>query len=264
MTLLDDFLVRAALAGLGLVLATAPLGAFVVWRRMAYFGDATGHAAILGVALAVALSLPVTLGVLLVAALFSALLLRLTRSGQAADTVLGVLSHGALAIGLVAVALVPGPRLNLEALLFGDILSVGVGEVALIWAGGLVVASVVAWRWGALLTTSLGGDMARAAGLDPDRESVVLTALLALTVALALKIVGALLISAMLILPAAAARPLSRSPEGMVMLSAAIGAASVVAGLALSLALDTPAGPSIILAATVAYAVTHLSAARDR
>ena len=255
---MDDFLIRALLAGTGLVLATAPLGCFVIWRRMAFFGDAMAHAALLGVALALALSLPVGLGVLAVALVFALLLLRLTRGGETPDTVLGVLSHGALALGLVAVALLPGVRVDLESLLFGDILAVGARDVALIWTGSAGVLAVALWRWQGLVTASLGPDLARAAGLKPERDDAILTLLLALTVALSLKVVGALLISALLILPAAAARGFARSPEAMAVMAAIAGAASVAAGLALSFAMDTPAGPSIIVSAACLYAAGRM------
>ena len=256
---MDDFLLRAALAGTGLILATAPLGCFVVWRRMAYFGDATGHAAILGVAFAVVLSLPLTVGVLATTVAFGALLFGLTREGTSADTVLGVLSHALLAIGLVGVALAPGPRIDLEGLLFGDILAVRQLDVWLIWGGGAAVAAIIAARWNALLTATLGDDLARAGGIDPARDTALLTGLLALTVALALKMVGALLISALLIIPAAAARPFARSPEGMVALTAVLGLASVLGGLGLSFVIDSPAGPSIIVAAAAMYAAARVA-----
>ncbi|TRD18959.1 metal ABC transporter permease [Palleronia caenipelagi] len=257
--MIDGFLMRAGLGGLGLVLATAPLGCFVIWRRMAYFGDALSHAAILGVALALAVQAPIMAGVLVVALLFGLAVLRLMRAGDSADTSLGVLSHGALATGLVAVALLPNVRVDMEALLLGDILTVRWSDLVLIWGGGALVAGVLRWRWDRLLTASLGPDLARASGIDPDRESVILTVLLALTVALALKIVGALLVSALLILPAATARHLSRSPETMAIMALALGAAAVLGGLGLSYGLDTPAGPSIITVATALFALARVS-----
>ncbi|TQE92997.1 MAG: hypothetical protein FKY71_18525, partial [Spiribacter salinus] len=104
--MLDDFMVRAALAGLGVVLAAAPLGCFVVWRRMAFFGAATAHAAVLGVALSLALSISVFAGVLAVALLMAIVVNVLTDRGYAMDTLLGVLAHAALAFGLVAVSFI--------------------------------------------------------------------------------------------------------------------------------------------------------------
>lgn len=254
--MLDDFLVRAGLAGLGLSLATGPLGALVIWRRMAYFGDATAHAAILGVALALAADLPIGLGTLVVALAMAVTVATLAARGWAMDTTLGVLAHAALAVGLVAISFVPGARTDLSAYLFGDILAVSRADLGFVWGGALAVAGLLAWRWQALLATTLNEDLAHASGINPARERLVLTLALALVVAVALKLVGALLISAMLIIPAAAARGLARSPEAMAGLAVAIGALASVTGLALSLWQDTPAGPSIIAAAAATFAVS--------
>ncbi|MBF9034452.1 hypothetical protein HKCCE2091_09385 [Rhodobacterales bacterium HKCCE2091] len=255
--MLDDFLFRAALAGIGVALAAGPLGGFVVWRRMAYFGDATSHAALLGVALALALSGPVFIGVLAVSLATALMVSRLSETGLPADTGLGVIAHGALAFGLVAVSAIPGRQGDLTAWLFGDILAVTRGDLVIVWAGAAGVLALLAWRWQGLLTATVNPDLARAAGLDPRRETLVLTLALALTVAVAIKVVGALLIVALLLIPAGAARPLSRSPEAMAAGAAAIGAAATLLGLGMSLRLDTPAGPSIVCAAAVIFALTH-------
>jgi len=256
--LFDDFLVRAGLAAVGLSLATGPLGSFVVWRRMAYFGDATAHAAVLGVALALATDLPIGLGTLTVALAMAVTVAGLSARGWALDTPLCVLAHSALAFGLVAVSFFPTVRTDLSSYLFGDILAVSRSELALFWLGALAVLALLAWRWQRLLTATLSEDLAHAAGINPDRERLVLLIALALVVAVALKIVGALLIAAMLIIPAAAARALSRTPESMAVTATAIGAASALAGLQLSLWQDTPAGPSIIAAAAPLFTLSAL------
>ncbi len=261
--LLDDFLVRAALAALGVALSVAPLGCFVVWRRMAYFGDATAHAAVLGVAFAIALALPLTLGAAVVALGMGVGIVTLAKRGTSVDTLLGVLSHGALAFGLVALSLIPGMRGDVMSLLVGDILAVGPGDLAVIWGGGLIVAGLVLWRWSALLTATLSPELAAASGIDTERESLTMTLALGLTVAVALKVVGALLIGALLILPAAAARPISKTPEGMAANAAALGSVSALGGLAAAWVFDTPAGPTIVCAAAVLFALTMgLSALR--
>ncbi|WP_045387109.1 metal ABC transporter permease [Falsirhodobacter sp. alg1] len=251
--MLDDFLVRAALAGIGVSLATGPLGVFVVWRRMAYFGDATGHAAILGVALALASGLPIGLGSLLVAGAMALTVAALTGRGWAADTVLGVLAHSALAAGLVAISFVHGVRVDLQSFLFGDILAVSRMDLLFIWGGALLVVALIAWRWNRLLLSSVNADLATAAGERPARETLILTVALAVVVALSLKIVGALLISALLIIPAAAARPLARSPETMVVWATLMGAGAVLTGLWSSLTWDVPAGPAIVSASAALF-----------
>lgn len=256
--MLDDFMVRAGLAGLGVALAAAPLGSFVVWRRMAYFGDATAHAAILGVALSLAMSISVFTGALAVALVMALGVSALTGRGHAMDTLLGVIAHSALAFGLVAVSFLGGVRIDLMAYLFGDILAVSRGDLAVIWSGAALVVALIGWRWSALLTATLNEDLAYASGIDPRREGLVLTLALAVTVAVAIKVVGVLLIAAMLIVPAAAARPFARTPEAMAIFAALIGAAAVIGGLWGAYAFDTPAGPTIVCVAALAFIATSL------
>ncbi len=254
---LDDFLVRAALAGIGVALLAGPLGCFVVWRRMAYFGDTVAHAALLGVALALALDsevIPAVIAVALVVALAVAY-----GSGRryAADTLLGVLAHGGLALGVVVLSFVPGGG-DLSAWLFGDVLAVGRSDVAVIWAAAGLAGLALGLRWRALLNSTLNEELAWAEGGNPPRDRLMLTLALAFLVAAALKVVGALLITAMLILPAAAARPLARTPEAMAGLAALLGAGAVLAGLRLAWVADTPAGPSIVVAALALFLLTNL------
>ena len=254
--MLDSFLVRAGLAGVAVAVAAAPLGCFVVWRRMAYFGDATAHAAILGVALSLAFSVSIFAGTLAVALAMALLVTALGERAHAMDTLLGVLSHSALAIGLVAASFLPGVRGDLAGWLFGDILAVSRTDLAVIWLGALAVVGLLAWRWQALLLATLSPDLAHASGVDPRREQLILSVALALVVAVAIKVVGALLITALLIVPSAAARPFASTPERMAAIAVAIGAASAVGGLWAAWTFDTPAGPSIVCAAAFAFALS--------
>ena len=253
---MDDFLLRAILAGVGISLATGPLGAFVVWRRMAYFGDATAHAAILGVARALAFSLSITVGTLIVALIVATSVSVLTGRGHSMDTTLGVLSHSALALGLVAISFVKGVRIDLSSFLFGDILTVSLPELGLIWGGSILVLGLLVWRWSPLLTSTLNEELAAASGINARREQLYLTLALAVVVALALKIVGALLIAALLIVPAAAARGFARTPESMAIIAAIIGAFASVAGVKASAVWDTPTGPTIVVAAAAVYVIS--------
>ena len=258
MSLLDDFMVRSILAGVGVAIAAAPLGSFVVWRRMVYFGDATSPASILGVALSLALELSVSLGVVTVALVMAIAVTLLSRREYAMEILLGVLSYSALAFGLVAVSFISGVRIDLMAYLFGDILAVSRADLAVIWLGALAVIGLIAYRWKALLMSTLSEELAHANKIDPKREQLILTLTLAITVALAIKVVGALLIAAMLIIPAAAARPISRTPEMMAVIAAAIGSGSAVVGLWLAYLIDTPAGPSIVCVSALSFAATNL------
>ena len=256
--MLDDFMVRAALAGVGVAIAAAPLGCFVVWRRMAYMGEATAHASVLGVALSLAFSLPL-LPAILASALAMGLAVTLLRGkGFAMDTLLGVMAHSALAFGLVAVSFLSGVRIDLMAYLFGDILAVSRADLVVIWGGAALVVALIAWRWQALLTSTLNEDLAYSCGIDPKREKLVLTLSLAITVAVAIKVVGVLLIAALLIIPAAAARPLSRTPEGMAITAAIVGAASAIVGLRAAYVMNSPAGPTIVCVATVCFVLASV------
>lgn len=256
--MLDDFLVRAFLAGVGVALIAGPLGCFVVWRRMAYFGDATAHAALLGVAIALATDLPVLLGVGIITAMIAIGTAALARGRYAMDTLLGVAAHAGLALGLVAIALIDNIRVDLMAYLFGDVLAVSTTDLGYIWGGALVIGLLL-WRfWNSLLNATLNEELAYAEGGNPAFSRLLLNLLLALLIAIAMKIVGILLITAMLIIPAAAARPLAETPEGMAGLAAAIGMVAVALGLQASLHLDTPAGPSIVVAAAFGFVLTNL------
>lgn len=255
--MLDDFLVRAAFAGIGVAIAAAPLGCFVVWRKMAYFGDATAHTAILGVALSFAFSMSVFIGVLAVTLLSALLISTLSNRGYAMDTLLGVMAHSALAIGLVAVSFLRDVRLDLVAYLFGDILAVSRSDILVIWTGAFSVVFLLYRHWSALLITTLNPDLAYASNINPQNEQRILTVALAIVVAVAIKVVGALLIASLLIIPAAAARPISHTPESMAMLAAGIGVASAIGGLRASYLFDTPTGPTIVCVATVFFVLLN-------
>jgi zinc transport system permease protein len=248
--MLDDFFTRALLAGIGMALTTGPLGCFVVWRRMAYFGATMAHSALLGVALALLLDIAPMGGVFLVAALVSVALLALQRGGVlSSDTLMGILAHAALALGLMALAAMTWVRVDLMGFLFGDILAVSAGDVAIIWGGGLLVLGLLGWLWRPLLAGTVNTELAQAEGLHPERARVAFMLLIAVVIAIAMKLVGILLITALLIIPAATARRLARGPEVMAALSALAGVLAVVLGLQASLAWDTPSGPSIVVAA---------------
>ena len=252
--MLDDFFVRAIIAGAGVALVAGPLGCFIVWRRLAYFGDTLSHAALLGVAIAFLLEIDVTLAVFVVSMAVALSLLWLQRrAGLSADALLGLLSHSALALGLVALAFMTWVRIDLMGLLFGDILAVSKADIAAIYAGGAFVLAVLAWVWKPLFAATVNPELAAAEGMRPERANVVFMLLLAIVVAIAMKIVGVLLITALLIIPAATARRFAAGPEQMALYAALFGVAAVVGGLFASLKWDTPSGPSIVVTALVIF-----------
>jgi len=256
---LEPFLLRALLAGLGLALVAAPLGCFVVWRRMAYYGEAVAQAGLIGVALGLALSLDLTASVLIVTLAVSGLLLLLARQQVVPfDSLLGLIAHAALAGGVIAASLVSGRQPDLMGFLFGDILAISDTDLYWIFLGGAAAIAALLSVWRPLLSLSVHEDLAAAEGTATERVKLVFVIVLALVVAIAIKIVGALLTIAFLIMPAAAARPLAKTPEAMAIIAAAFGMLAVGAGLFMSVTLDTPAGPSIVLVLAALFAISIL------
>ncbi|GGB42854.1 membrane protein [Roseibium aquae] len=255
--MLDDFFVRALLAGIGVALVAGPLGCFIVWRRMAYFGDTLAHAALLGVALSLLLEVNTTLSVFAVSVAIAMLLLGLGRTQTlSSDALLGLLSHSALAVGLVCLAFMTWIRVDLTGLLFGDILAVSKLDLLTIYVGGAAVLLGLSLIWRALFAATVNPDLAAAEGMRPERANFLFTLLMAGVIAIAMKVVGVLLITALLIIPAAAARRFSGGPEQMALIAAGLGVLSVVAGLYGSLNFDTPSGPSIVVAAMVFFGLS--------
>ncbi|MBF8271240.1 MAG: hypothetical protein HW380_345 [Magnetococcales bacterium] len=249
-----DFMLLSWLAGLGVAAVSGPLGCFVVWRRMAYFGDTMAHGGLLGVAMGLMLHANLTLGVVVVSCVIALVLLPLQRrQAFASDTLLGILSHGTLSLGLVVLGFMSEVRIDLMGYLFGDILAVSMADVIGIVLGGGVVLSILARLWNPLLLMTIHEDLARAEGVPVDRIHLIFMLLIALVIAMTMKIVGILLVTSMLIIPAAAARNLVRSPEAMALFGALIGMLSVSLGLAASFYWDTPSGPSIVVAAMVIF-----------
>ena len=251
--MLDDFIVRAALAGIGVSLAAAPLGCFVVWRRMAYFGEAIAHAAVLGVALSLTFEVSIFAGAMAVSLIMASLVTLMEGDTFVIDTLLGVTATSSLAAGLVIVSFLSGIRIDLMAYLFGDILAVSHLDLLIIWAGVATILALIAWRWSPLLLSTLNEDLASASGFRPKQEQLILTISLAIIVAIGIKVVGILLIIAMLIIPAASARNFTTAPETMAVTASIIGVSSAFFGLKSALIFDTPTGPSIVCVAFVCF-----------
>jgi zinc transport system permease protein len=262
---MDDFVVRALLGGLGLAVIAGPLGALVVWRRMAFFGDALSHSALLGITLGFALGIDLTIGIVAVCMVLAILLVSLQRRVRVAtDTLLGIFAHSTLSLGLVAIALMDRLRVDLMAYLFGDILAVTPADLAWIYGGGIIVMGTLVLLWRQLLSVTVHEELARIEGVPVERLRLAFVLMIAITVAAAMKIVGVLLITALLIIPPATARRLARTPEQMAVLASVVGAVAVAGGIAASLAFDTPAGPSIVVAAAVLFAFSAAMPQRAR
>jgi zinc transport system permease protein len=257
---LEPFMLRALAAGVGLAIVAAPLGCFVVWNRLAYFGETIAQASLLGVAFALAFQANITISVIAVAVLVALTLIALgVQRIVGFDSLLGLLHHVSLAAGIIAASLASGASIDLMGFLFGDVLAVTVEDLYWIFGGGAVVLAVITYFWQPLLRTAMNEDLAAAEGINPRQIRAIFTLLLALTIAVAMKIVGVLLVMAFLVVPAVAARPVAATPERMVVIAALLAALSVAGGLAASTWFDVPAGPAIVLA-MAAFAVLTLLA----
>jgi zinc transport system permease protein len=257
--MLDDFLLKAMIAGVGVAIVAAPLGCFIVWRRMSYFGATIAHSGLLGVAVGLLLAIDLTIGVIAVAVALGAILTLLQRSTTLpSDTILGILAHVALAGGLIAASTLGGNRFDLMGYLFGDILAVNERDLVWIYGGGVVILGVTAWIWRPLLAVSVHEELARAEGVNAARASALFMLLLAFTVALAMKLVGILLIASLLVIPPATARPFSSTPERMALIAALVSSVGVIGGIAASLWLDTPAGPTIVVVLALLFTASFL------
>lgn len=265
MSTLEPFLLRALAASLALAVVAAPLGSLVIWNRMAYFGETISQASLIGIALGLALGTDITAPVIFVTLVVAGLLILLSRQKVVPlDAILGLMHHGALALGVIATLSLRGPAVDLMGYLFGDIFAVTTTDLYWIYGGGAVVLGVLAWLWQPMLRLAVHEELASAEGVNRDLVKAAFIVLLSLTIAIAIKIVGALLVIAFLIVPAVAARPFSSTPEHMALLAAAIAVLSVILGIALSLNFDVPGGPSIVLFMALIAGVSVASAAFAR
>lgn len=254
---MTDILVYAVTAGLLLATITGPLGALVVWQRMAYYGDTLAHSALMGVALGLALQISVQFAVILTCVAIALALAAMQRwRATTIDSLLGIFAHSGLALGLVAISLLD-TQVDLNAFLFGDLLAVAPRDLAVLGAIVLGVGAVL-WRyWTALVAVAAHAELAAVEGVNVDRLRLLSMVLIAVTVAIAMKVVGVLLITAMLIVPAATASRFSRSPEQVALGAVALGMLAVVGGLAAAWMLDTPAGATIVVFATLLFVASQ-------
>tara|TARA_B100000427_G_scaffold144766_1_gene120473 strand:+ start:60 stop:863 length:804 start_codon:yes stop_codon:yes gene_type:complete len=260
----DDFFLRALIAGTGIAIVTGPLGCFVIWRRLAYFGDTLSHSSLLGVTLAFSLSINISLSVFLVSGVVALLLLSLQkRTKLPGDALLGLLAHSSIAVGLVIIGFLSFIRFDIMGLLFGDILSVTINDIFIIWLGGLLILIVLYFIWKSLFAATVNYDLAAAEGMKPDRSNIIFTLLLAGVIAISIKMIGVLLITGLLLMPPAMARNLSNNPRQMVILSIILGMVSVIIGLFCSLEFNSASGPTIIVVALILFILSMFAPSKD-
>ncbi len=254
-----DFLIYALLGGVGVAVVAGPLGSFVVWRRMSYFGDSLAHSALLGVAIGIFFEINLNIAIIFCALLLALLLVAMQKQHFiATDTLLGIMAHSSLSLGLVTISFIDDARIDLMAFLFGDLLAILPEDLLWILFGGLLVLSVLYYYWPQMIAMTINEELAAVEGVPVAKMRLLLMLMIALVIAVAMKIVGVLLITSLLIIPAASARPLSRSPEKMALLASLLGCAAVVIGLLASFEFDTPAGPSVVVAAMAIFMSIYL------
>ncbi|MDC0231781.1 metal ABC transporter permease [Pelagibacteraceae bacterium] len=259
----DDFFIRALVAGLGVALVTGPLGCFIIWRRLSFFGDTLAHSALLGVTLAFSFDINIAFSVFIISSAIALILLKLQKTTNLpGDALLGLLAHSSLAVGLVVIGFLSFIRFDIMGLLFGDILAVTENDLIIIWVGGAIILFVLKLIWKPLFASTVNYELAEAEGMKPERVNAIFTILMAAIIAISIKMVGLLLITGMLIIPAAMARNISNNPKQMVLFSIIGGLLSVVMGLFGSLEINTPSGPSIITAGLILFILSLIKIKR--
>ena len=254
-----EFLLPSILAGLGIALIAGPLGSFVVWRKMAYFGDTLAHASLMGLALGFLFNINLYFALLICCLMLAVLLVTLQKQKLVAtDTLLGILAHSALSLGLVAVSFLDNVRVDLMSYLFGDLLAVSPTDLVFIYAGAAVIGLVLAIFWRPLLSTTVNEDLAAVDGINIDLMRLILMLLVGIVIAVGMKFVGALIMTSLLIIPAATARKFANTPEQMAFLASVIGSIAVFGGLSLSWFYDTPAGPSVVISAAAMFMLSQM------
>lgn len=253
-----DFLIPPLLGGIVVALVAGPLGSFLVWRRMAYFGDTLAHSALLGVALALFFQINMTLAVIIVCLFLTVSLVALQQQNKiSSDTILGILAHSTLALGIVVTSIMDSIRIDLSAFLFGDLLSVGYQDLWAIYIGGAIILLTI-WRlWNSFLSITVHEELAQIEGLPVYWVRLMLMMLVALVIAVAMKITGILLITALMIIPAASARAHAQSPETMAIIASVLGLLAVLVGMGGAYFLDTPLGPSIVVCTTLIFLLSY-------
>lgn len=253
-----DFLFKALIGGIGVASVAGPLGAFVVWRRMAYFGDTLAHSALLGVALGFLFDINLNLAIIVLCVGLALVLVTLQKKHIiATDTLLGILAHSSLSLGLVAVSFLDNIRIDLMSYLFGDLLAISNNDIVWIYGGGLIVISLLVMFWKPLLAMTVNEELAKVEGYPVEAIRLLLMLLVALVIAVAMKIVGVLLITSLMIIPAATSRKLSQTPIQMATIASLLGCISICGGLWASFQWDTPTGPSVVVCATLLFLLAY-------
>ncbi len=256
--MIEPFIVRAIISGIGVAIIAGAIGCFVVWRKMAYFGDSLAHSALLGVALGLVLGISTNIGTIIICSIFTITLIWLQQKKiLATDTLLGILAHSALSVGMVTLSLLER-SVDLHSYLFGDILAVSQTEIYFVLIGGFLVLIFLYLNWSSFVLMTIDEKLARAEGINILLNQLLIMLLMTIVVAVSFKIVGLLLVTSLLIIPAASARQLASSPEMMAIFSSILAILAIILGIYGSYYMDTPSGPSIVVASVIIFIIVSL------
>lgn len=258
MQMLDPFIIRALIAGVGIASISGVLGCFVIWKRLAYFADSIAHSTILGVALGFVAEIATEIGVIIVCFAFIIFLLWLQKNkALATDTLLCILTYTSLSIGMVIISVI-GQRFDIHSYLFGDILTVTLNEIYLIYIGGFITLIILMLNWSSFILMTIHEDLAAAEGVPVLLINSIFMFLIMIVVIVSIRIVGVILITSMLIIPAASARYLTHSPKNMAIVASLLCVASIIIGILCSNMLDIFCGPSIVISSAAIFMLTLL------
>ena len=262
------------IAQLVLAVIAGPVGCLIVWRRMAYFGDAIAHSALLGVAVGLFIGFAPNIGVAMISAFFAVLLVYLQhRRKLSIDTLLGILAHGALALGLLLIfwsSVETGhgvhneakhkidPHQLLETYLLGSLENISMHQNISLIIGAIVIGVILKLIWEPLILMTLNMDLAKAEGVPTLRLQYIMMGIMTSLVVMGMQITGVLFISSLLIIPAAAARQISTTPEKMIIWAIIFAFSGVSIGYLASKLADLPPGPAIISTLTTIFIISLL------
>ncbi len=255
-------LIKALMSGVAVAIATSIIGVFILWKRMAYFGDAISHSSLFGLAIASVIAVMPIYGIMVSAVVFCFLIFLLERQQiYSPDTVIGIVTSCLLALAMILLNAFPS-NIELEEYLFGDLIKVSYLEIGFIYFIAVLVAICIYFWFEKLLLATINPDLARIAGINVKNLELKFLLLTAIVIASLIKIIGIFLITSMIILPAAIARNFSNSPKSMVLFAIASSLFVMIFGLLFALLFSLPSAPVIICFAALLLVFSILCRAK--
>ena len=260
-----DFMKNALLALLLMAPLFGILSTMIVTGRMSFFSDALGHSAFTGIAIGIICGVAAPIWAAVAFSVVFALLFSFvrSRSNQAADTLIGVFSSSAVALGIFVATVGGGSFTRYNKYLIGDILSVTPGEIGMLAL--VLLAVIVFWIFysNRLTLTAIHPQLASSRGIPVGLSQTLFTAAIAVVVTLSISSVGLLILNSLLVLPGAASRNISRNQKQYHLYSVLFALVSGIVGLSISYSFGCSAGAAISLVLTVFYALTFAFRGRN-